>query len=167
MTEYLKDLSKEFRKVEFHDIAVELEIDVPLEYRILEVIRKIVDSLDTDGVPESVDCSELLSSFLLVAGYIDENGNLIEDDEDTDKGDEKETISEETVIEKPRCYSLADDRDPSCARCKLLDDCMISRLAKRPECFGILWDPKNEECKSCFELYKCGIEYAESNKLNK
>lgn len=157
--DYISSLAKEFRKRELCDICEELELEISISQHSLVIIEKIIADLDNNGIPEFDDCSELMQEFLISSGYTDEEGNIIPEDEDTDESEEEESIEE--ILEEPDCFklSLADDRDPSCKRCRLLSQCMVNRIANRPGCFGILWDKNNEECKVCLELYPCGVKF--------
>jgi len=142
-------LHKEFRKSELFDIADELDLDVEEGLRSLELSDLLVEDIETNGVPEPEECSDLMFEFLVVAGFVDEDGEIIEYVE------EEEETEEINYEEMPECFSLADDRDPACNRCKVFEICMKERIANRPKCFGRLYSPNAEECKNCLEALYC------------
>lgn len=151
MTEDLaRDLYRQFNKEELINIAKELEL--PHKNRQASTLVKyILEDVEKNGVPEADDCSDVALEFLLAAGYIDEEGNLLDDEYEPDE--EVEDLEE--LSKTHECYTLADERDPACNRCKLLVICKQSRLDNRPECFGQLYDVNAEECKACIEAPFC------------
>lgn len=134
---------------ELLQIASELGLKKPTTKKGLSVRLvggTILGDLQDNGVPDPDDraaCSDLMYDFLVNTGFVEE-----EEDE------QSEEIVEEP-IKKPECFSLADDRDPSCRKCKVLEMCKVKRIQSRPKCFGVLWDPNEVECKVCIEFNFC------------
>ena len=153
MDSYISDLCKEYRKQEIMTLAEELELSKRGSAG--TIMEKVIWDLEDKGVPDESECSELMSDFLLASGFVDEDGNIIEDDED----EEEELDDEPLVIEKnPECFAFADDRDPACNKCKFKESCMVARINDRPECFGELFDRNSEECQGCLEVTFCKKE---------
>jgi hypothetical protein len=113
----------------------------------------VISNIEEDGVPEMEGISDTLAEFLHVCGFVDEDGNIIEDEESVDE-------EEETVEEIPdwMCFGYADSRDPACGKCKLYDRCKTTRIANRPECFGISYNENAPECRECIEAPFCKKE---------
>ena len=147
MTISIDEVAKQFTKKELHAIAGELAVEVQLGTNSKALVDAIIKSLDTDGVPEFDDCSDTLAEFLLAAEYIDEEGNLLEEETDED------VIEEEAV--KPECFGYQDDRDPACERCKVLSACKKEKARTRPECFGVRYKVNDPECQICLEYGEC------------
>jgi hypothetical protein len=91
----------------------------------------------------------LVRDFLYVAEIVDEDGSVIEVSEPEGGDDESKGQT------KHPCYSLADDRDPACARCPAYPGCAEERVAQLPACFGRDFDPQEQECKLCIEAVFC------------
>jgi len=135
---------KVFSKDDILDVAKELEIAVDISIPYSKVFNLVVNDLMENGVPEiDNDVSDLLGSFLVTTGFIDEEGNLMEDD-----GKEEEDKP------KPPCWSFYSEYDPSCQGCGVKIDCGKARIANRPECFG-RYDNSDDNCKQCLELTEC------------
>ena len=133
-----------FTKTEI--IAIAEELGLPLDDgrpTALQILQMIDDDLRQHGVPPEEDCSELLDDFLFQAGWIDEDGNPIA----------KVEVQPDVVL--PECFSWADERDPSCKRCKVFEACLVKRIAKRPGCYGKLFMASNEDCMACLEASTC------------
>jgi len=162
--EHLAELYRQFDKKELLEIAGELELDVNERMPVTRMLKVIIEDLDEEGVPE--ECSDLLNEFLYAAEYIDDEGEIIDVvDEDQDESKEEEDKPDEDELEedvpesmKPACFSLADDRDPACNRCKVFQQCLKTRLKRRPECFGVAYNQHAEECKVCVEAPFCRLE---------
>jgi len=152
MTEDLaRELYRQFSKEELIEIADELELPHKGK-QASTLVKATLKDVDDNGIPETDDCSDLLLEFLLAANYIDEEGNILDGDEPEP---EEEVEDLEELSKTHECYTLADERDPACNRCKLLDICKQARLDNRPECFGQLYDVNAEECKVCIEAPFC------------
>lgn len=148
---------KEFTKPELVKIANELEIDLPDKATSTRLIININADLTENGIPEEDDCSDLLEDFLWVAGFIADD-----EDDETEEEVEEEPVPEPVVEESalPDCYGCADERDPSCKRCKVFTGCMAERVSIRErelECFGKLFDINAQECGHCLEAGPCKI----------
>ena len=158
MDDVLRGLMAEFKKSELLEIAKELDLEMSRGVRAPTLISSILKNLDDEGVPEPDDCSDVLWEFLVAAEYIDEDGNLLELEEDDD---EKEGGNElqENGVEKidHKCYGYHDPHDPACRKCKVSDQCIIKRQADllKLECYGLLFDKSDPECGSCIEASGC------------
>lgn len=177
-------LMQEFEKLELVAVAEELELVVQDGQSTLSIIEAIRKSLREEGIPAEEDCSDLLDDFLFVAGYIDEAGNIVDEDPEggelgnvvdsarivsedklvvhTEMGDgvvEREThfIVDGKEVPKPQCYGFAEERDPACKRCRVMEYCKKERLASRPACFGKLFSATDENCADCLEAASCKI----------
>lgn len=160
------ELAKQFSKAEISQIADELSLDKSIGTRSTVIIQAIVNDLDENGVPEMDDCSSVLMEFMQSSGYVDENGNLLDVveeglSEQTNDEPTQQIVSEADVPAEslPECFklSIADDRDPSCNRCRVFAICHTNRMSKRPECYGLYFDQRAEECQACIEAYTCRI----------
>lgn len=149
-----KTLCKQFDKDEIFQIAKELGLEVQAVDRAIVVMEMVLTDIEENGIPETEECSDLMFEFLVNAEYVDEEGNVLGEEAEAQ---EAEKIEEETA--KPKCYSFADNRDPACKRCKLLDSCMKVRITNRPPCFGLLFDRNDAECIACLESPFCKIEF--------
>lgn len=155
-----KDLTREvysqFSKKELLDVAKELEITATGSETTRSLSAVILKDLEENGIPEDLsEVSDALYELLVTAEYIDENGNVIEDE--TVSEGESESVAVTVVDEIPDwlCFSYADPRDPSCNKCKLYDPCWKKRVEKRPACFGKRYDRTDPECQSCIEAPYC------------
>ncbi len=148
-------LYKEFNKSEILEIAKELELKAKVTQSAKVMTNMILENLNAEGVPEK--CSELLDEFLYVAEYIDDDGNLLEEEEEDEQIEDDSTQVEEAevIIQEPDCFTFADERDPACKRCKLVRECVVARIDNRPACFGQYFDDTSEECKVCIEAPLC------------
>lgn len=147
-----RSVYKQFEKTELLKIAKELGLDLRADERSVVMVEKLFQDISKEGVPEPSECSDLLFEFLVTAEYIDEEGNILEEAE----GKESEAEGE-AAVENPVCFSYADDRDPSCQKCKVFDACMRTRISSRPECFGKLYVEHDEQCKACLEALPCSL----------
>ena len=146
-------LYKEFNKSEIIDVAKELELSTKVTQSAKVITNMILDDLNDEGVPE--ECSELMDEFLYVAGYIDDDGNLKEEDDEQIEDVSTQVGEAEVIIQEPDCYTFADERDPACKKCKLVRECVLARVDNRPVCFGQFFDDTSEECKVCIEAPLC------------
>jgi len=98
-----------------------------------------------------------MDEFLYVAEYIDDEGNLLEEEEDEQIEDVSTQVEEAKEVDQtpPDCYTFADERDPACKKCKLVRECVLARIDNRPLCFGQFFDDTAEECKVCIEAPLC------------
>lgn len=149
-------LYKQFNKSEMIDIAKEIELKVKANQSVKVITNMILDDINNLGVPD--ECSDLMNEFLYAGGYINEEGNLIEEEEDEQIEDVSIQEDVEEIDQVPDCYTFADERDPACKRCKLTIECVQARIDNRPECFGQLFDERFEECKVCIEATFCSQE---------
>jgi hypothetical protein len=160
----LSELYSQFSKSELLQIAEELKIkNVQMETRSSVITKSVLDDLDSNGVPETSQCSDLMLEFLVAAEYVDEEGNLIEGEEGNDGENARE--GEEKIVDLvayPECYSFADDRDPACNRCKVFELCTKERISRRPDCFGKMYSESADECRLCIEAPFCVKEMSKS-----
>ena len=141
-----------FRKQELQLVAEELGLSVGRK-NTRQLVLEIVNNLEKIGIPDASKASDELFEFLLNIDFIDEEGNIL-DIEEEDKPEI--TIPEEKEwTTKPECYSLADIRDPACKRCILIDECLVKRVESRPLCYGKLFVETSEECMRCIEAGPC------------
>ncbi len=146
-------LYKEFNKSEIIKVANELDVKAKVTQSAKIITNTILDNLNDEGVPE--ECSELMDEFLYVAGYIDDDGNLKEEDDEQIEDVSTQVNEVEEVDQKPDCFTFADERDPACKKCKLVRECVVARIDNRPACFGQFFDDTAEECKVCIEALLC------------
>ena len=159
MTKSIKmTLRRRFTKADIMDIADELAVSVAGSKDV--IITTILADLDEEGIPDAEDCGDLMTDFLIVAEYCDEDGNILEVDDEEEETEGGE-VAEETVVEsfvdtsEWECYGYHSDRDPACRRCTVREECAIERLNCRPECFGLMFDENDEECGACIEAHEC------------
>lgn len=152
MDKALKDIVTQFKKKELLEISEELGLEYTVDSRSSEMAGGILANLDQNGIPEADDCSDLMFEFLVAAEYMDEEGNILEEEEN-----EVEKTEEVKEIVLPECYTFEDDRDPSCMKCRVKDACKVERINHRPECFGISYFDKAEECVACLEASFCKV----------
>jgi len=148
-------LYKEFNKSEIIEIANELDLKTKVTQSAKIMTNMILGDLNDEGVPE--ECSELMDEFLYVAEYIDDEGNLLEEEEDEQIEDVSTQVEEAKEVDQtpPDCFTFADERDPACKKCKLVRECVLARVDNRPLCFGQFFDDTAEECKVCIEAPLC------------
>ena len=147
-------LYKEFNKSEIIKIAKELDLAVKVSQSAKVITNAILADINKEGVPD-IDSSELMDEFLYVAGYIDDDGNLKEEDDEQIEDVSTQVNEVEEVDQKPDCFTFADERDPACKKCKLVRECVVARIDNRPACFGQFFDDAAEECKVCIEALLC------------
>ena len=147
-------LYKEFNKSEIIKIAKELDLAVKVSQSAKVITNAILADINKEGVPD-IDSSELMDEFLYVAGYIDDDGNLKEEDDEQIEDVSTQVNEVEEVDQKPDCFTFADERDPACKKCKLVRECVVARIDNRPACFGQFFDDTAEECKVCIEAPLC------------
>ncbi len=150
-------LYKQFNKSEIIKIAKELDLTVKVSQSAKVITNAILADINKEGVPDS-DNSELMDEFLYAADYIDEDGNLMEEEEEDEQTEDVDTQEDEVTLstdQRPDCFTFADERDPSCKRCKLVRECVLARIESRPACFGQFFDERVEECKACIEAALC------------
>ena len=185
-------IMQEFEKSELIEIAKELDLTMSDGQSALIIIEAIRKSLREEGIPAEEDCSDLLDDFLFVAGYIDESGEIIDEDADggelgnvvdstritsqdtfvvhTEQGDgviERDThfVVDGKEVRKPPCYGFAEERDPACKRCRVFEYCQKVRMASRPACYGKLFSATDENCNDCLEAASCKIVTLEQIKV--
>jgi len=152
------EILQEFNKSELLEILQELGIVYEIHTMARDLIQSILNDLNESGLPDPLnekECSELLYNFMWIAGYIDEDGNILNEEEEADN-EIKKPVKEEQL---PPCWGFEDDRDPSCNRCKLQDLCRQQKINTKPECFGRLYDMSAHECQMCLVASYCKIEF--------
>lgn len=130
------------------------------------MITSLIGDFNTQGVPEFDSELVLLNQFLLEAGYINEHGEevtTIDGGEDVVKEPEYTLESVLNGNPKPPCFSMTDELDPACKRCKVLSFCSLARIALRPDCFGELFSATDENCLMCIERHACKIVFSNQN----
>jgi len=159
-SELERQLLKDFMKYELVDIANELGLEVSESSTAKFILRAIHEDLESHGVPEFSDVSQIFAEFLVAAEICDEDGNIIANEEEPESGASKPPAEEQKVSEEeklPACYGFADDADPACKVCKVLTSCKEKRLNERPPCFGVSHDGTDDACVSCIEEPFCKI----------
>jgi len=153
MVAEIKSVYSQFKKEELISIAVELGLEVSDDVRSKELVSAIYKDIDTNGLPDTDDksCSDAMFEFLVTAEYIDDNGNVLTEQKEDE---EEEEVPEDRL---PKCFTYADERDPSCQRCRVFDRCMKERIKLRPICYGKLYDSRDEQCKICLEALPCSL----------
>lgn len=153
------DIRRQFSKTELIKLARELGLKEIAQSDVNsgKIVSQLLKDLDANGIPETDGpdaCSDLMFEFLVVAEYVDENGNLLEEEESEPEKEEQKA----EPVKLPECFSYADERDPSCTKCKVLVMCKKARLDSRPECFGKLFSEHEPECAVCLEAVLCKKE---------
>jgi hypothetical protein len=151
MTDIIKEIYSVISKKEVLTVARELGLEVESSDRTQVVIELILDDLNENGVPENDDMSEEMKKFLITAKIIDKDGELISE-EQTKEEDAKEEEEEEKL---PECFGMADEYDPACKKCKVLQKCKKQREDNTPPCFGKLFEQGANECSICIENVRC------------
>lgn len=159
------ELVKLYNKEEVLQLVQELDLGLDESLPSMKLVELMVADLTEFGLPEEEMTSELMEDFLIDAGFVDEDGNVLE--RQVAKTEEKPqsaptiTIPVEGIdVNKVPCFGFADVRAPECNRCKLFDPCTSRRLAVRATmaCFGKMFDIDSEECRGCLEAGPCRIE---------
>lgn len=146
-----REIVKRFGKSGLLSVADELGLSVKSSVNAIDLVDMIDEDLEVNGVPE--DMTEIAEDLAFVLGYIDEDGNVIEGEDD----DAEDELGSEEVIEEdlPDCFGYADDKDPACKKCKIFSLCMTERIELRPPCFGNMYDGSSPECDNCIEKLDC------------
>lgn len=164
--EQLSEIARGFRKDELISLCQELGIEFELHEMSRDIVKKLISDLDVNGIPDPYECSELMFNFMFNLGYIDEEGNVLEDKEA--QPNEVENVKpEEPKVKYPPCWGHEDERDPACRRCKVQQICREYTQSIRPVCFGKLFDSSSEDCKNCLVAGLCRLAYAENVKVIK
>lgn len=144
-----KTVYTQFQKRELISIAQEMDLTVDIGTRASDIVAAIYADIEENGVPDTSDesLSDTLLEFLVAAEYIDENGNVIGEEDEQEISDD----------ELPTCFTYADERDPSCQKCRVFDKCMAERVKSRPKCFGKLYKSTDEQCAACLEALPCSL----------
>lgn len=150
----LREIYSQFKKDELLSVAAELGLKISQEIPIRAVTQAIIDDLTENGIPEDLgEVSDTLYQFLVVAEYIDDDGNILEEEEENEESDEVEEDVPDWL-----CFGYADSRDPACNKCTLYSRCTQVRISNRPECFGISYNQNEPECQMCIEAPFCKKE---------
>ena len=155
MIEDYSSLYRDFMKAELLSIAESLDLDTSSETTSKVLVKRIMQNLIDEGVPEIEECSDLMYQFLVAAEVIDADGNLIEGETIEEADAVAEETSESEAENVPPCYGFEDDRDPACEKCKVQIACRKLRIRQRPPCFGKLFEVNDENCKVCIEAPFC------------
>lgn len=173
MGNIIDNLAKEFKAQELTLIAETVKLSPVSRWGNRQYAEAIITCIRKDGIPDPPvgklsSGQELLEEFLYIAGYVDEEGNLVDESNlppeltgDT-IGPKRLTLEQfmqkENIVAKPACFSFADDEDVNCSGCPLYPYCAEERLAKLPPCFALMWDPTNSDCvepERCIEAPFC------------
>ena len=149
------EIQSEFTKEEIVELHEDFIGEPAPNITKYNMIHSIIDNIDAEGVPVADDCTDLMLDFLYVAGFTDEEGNLLPE---AKEGDEQDVLEDEQ-IQVPDCFGFADDKDPACKKCTIFKRCMSERVDSRPECYTQLFDDTSEECKACLEYAACKNGY--------
>lgn len=172
MGNIIDNITKEFKVQELTLIAEEVKLSPVSRWGNRQYAEAIITSIRKSGIPDTPvgklsSGQELLEEFLFIAGYVDEDGNLVDESSRPAEltgdvfGPKRLTLEQfmqkENISKKPDCFSCADDADVNCSGCKLYPYCAEKRLARLPPCFGLLWDPTNSDCtmENCIEAPFC------------
>lgn len=155
----IASLYRDFSKPELLKICKELELTAQPTENTRKLVDKIVTDIETNGLPEPSQSSKLLFEFMLTGEWIDAKGQVPEEGLSEEEieviptdADQEECTQE---LSKPTCFSLHDDRDPACRKCKVAADCAKARISSRPACYGKLFDNRTVECQACIEAVFC------------
>ena len=148
------DIQSEFSKEELAELYEDFIGEPAPDITKYNMIHSIIDNIDAEGVPVADDCTDPMLDFLYVAGFTDEDGNLLPE---AKEGVQDDVADEQTQV--PDCFGFADERDPACKKCTIFKECMRERVDVRPECFAQLFDDTSEECKACLEYGACKNGY--------
>lgn len=162
-----KDIAKAYGKAALLEVARELEID---DIKQATHIYKLVEAIDTnvrsEGVPEPEEASDDLFSLMIDMGFIDGDGNILDEDE-SDESEQEPSEPTKTKGVKPKkkeapelrpgCWGTGDPEDPSCKKCSKREECIEVRIDNRANmsCFGKRFDTDSEDCKICLEWDAC------------
>jgi hypothetical protein len=160
-------ISEEFSTAELTIVAEAVGLSPAGRWGSRRLVDAIIAKLNREipaaplGAEEAWERPEILvEDFLFVAGFTDETGKRIKTKEkkggmpDAELGLE-EFMSVNNIKKEPDCFSFADDADPACKRCILYRFCAEERVASLPDCFGILYDRTDAQCKKCLEAPFC------------
>lgn len=158
-------LAEQYTAAELTLIAEELGLAPTSRWENRRLVDAIRARIEKEGIPEPPDSEqlsrsqELLEDWLFVAGYTNEDGDIVSDKgaftEPGGKLDLDSFMQVHGIKSKPNCYGFADDKDDACAQCPVYRFCASYRVANLPQCFGILFDLNNPECKGCLEAPFC------------
>lgn len=154
-------LSTQFNTGELTLIAEQVGLAPVSRWTSRQLIDAICATLDKDGIPEppGTDIETLpqgvllLDEFLYLAGYVDDQGNVIK--RAAQKLSLEQFMELHQLKSKPDCFEYADDKDPACARCIFYLYCAEARLANLPPCYGVIWLNTDVECQNCIDAPLC------------
>jgi hypothetical protein len=149
------DIAKRFGKAAILSIAKdELGIDINPSEHIYAVIEKIVADIEEQGVPDSSECNDDLFDLLIALGYIDEDGNPIEEGSEPETKQKGDVELPDTL---PGCWSRGEMDNSACRNCKILQPCLEAREKNKKNrvCFGVLYKEADENCRICLDWKDC------------
>ncbi len=171
MGNIIDNLAKQFKAQELTLIAEVVKLSPVARWGNRQYAEAIISSISKNGIPDAPvgklsSGQELLEDFLYVAGYIDKDGNLVDESNLPSEltGDIigpkrlslEQFMQKENIATKPDCFSFADDGDVNCSCCRLYPFCAEKRLSSLPQCFGLMWDSAIVDCvKHCIEAPFC------------
>jgi hypothetical protein len=166
MSDIAKEIYTQFKKQELLGVAKELEISIQGNENTRALSAIILKDLEENGIPEDIlSVSDIMFELLVTAEYIDEDGNLLEENAETAVEEVPAEAAEVVEQEIPDwiCFSYADPRDPACNKCNLYDACWIRRIELRPACFGKEYNAGHPECQACLEAPYCKTQKEKEN----
>ena len=150
----LNTIQQSISKSKILEIAKDLGLVVSPTDRTAILVDLILEDTEENGVPEFEEMSKDMLEFYCLAGIVNDKGEIIEES----VSDVEETLEEDSKEEQkklPDCFGMADELDPSCKRCTVLQGCMKKRDSNLPECYGLLYERNDNECQLCIVATLC------------
>jgi len=159
-------VASEFKASELVLVAETLGLSPTSRWGNRKLVDAIAAKLKKSGVPNPPEEGQeskgelLLEDFLYIAGYVDDDGNIVKQGGLNGKQlSLKEFQQKHDIPKLPDCFSFADDEDPACKRCSVYVYCAEERVASLPPCFGLLFQENHPECINCLESPFCKIKF--------
>lgn len=142
--------TERFTLENLHNILDELEWDGRSEFPSSKsmCVKHIMTDLHERGVPDG-ELSDLLFDICILLGFLDEDGNELEQEGGTTDQDA------ELPDVLPQCWGYADGANVACKRCSIMIACQEVRKKSRPICFGKSYSSESAECSICLEWEEC------------
>jgi len=162
----IDQLADEFSKGELIMVAEAFGLSPTSDWGARRIAEVVLERIRKDGLKDKAQqprAKELVDDFLYIAfGDQIPEGPSEKKSRGAGKPADVKPEPVATTETNPDCYSYADDQDPACKKCKLYSGCAQERIANLPPCFGKKYDPKDQECRECFEGIFCrqGVENA-------
>ena len=113
-----------------------------------QCVKCIAADIHEQGMPDG-KLSDELFDLLIALGFMDEDGNEIEQKGGTAAQDD------ELPDKLPQCWGYADPDNIACKRCSIMVACYKLREQTRPICYGKTFSSKSPECSICLEWKYC------------